>query len=87
MVSTLKDLQDVLGRHQDRATQSAFLRGLADELAAEPGGPAALLALGSVIDAVEADQHAARAEFAKAFAPFAAGKQARVVRDTFPKRA
>jgi CHAD domain-containing protein len=87
MISTLKGLQDVLGRFQDRATQIGFLRGLADELATEPGGPAALLALGSVLDAVEADQREARAEFPDAFAPFAAGNRARVVRDTFPKRA
>jgi CHAD domain-containing protein len=86
MVSTLKDLQDVLGHFQDRATQAAFLRGLADELAAEPGGPAALMALGSVLDVVDADQREARAEFAEAFRPFAASKQGKVVAKTFPKR-
>lgn len=87
MVSTLKDLQDVLGRFQDGTAHAEFLRGLAHGLAKEPGGPAALLALGSVLDAVEADQHVARAEFAEAFAPFAAPEQAKVVRHTFPKRA
>jgi CHAD domain-containing protein len=87
MISTLKDLQDVLGRFQDRAVQAEELRGLADDLAAEPGGPAALLALGPVLDAVLADQRAARLRFAEAFAPFAASEQRRLVRDTFPKRA
>ena len=44
MVKTLKDLQDVLGRFQDGAVESDMLRDLRDELAAEPGGPAALIA-------------------------------------------
>jgi CHAD domain-containing protein len=87
MIATLKDLQDVLGRFQDRAVQSEALRALADDLAAEPGGPAALLALGPVLDAVLADQNDARRAFGEAFGPFAAGKQRRLVRDTFPKRA
>ena len=65
-VSTLKDLQDVLGRFQDRAVQVEMLRDLRDELAAEPGGPAALIALGPALDALLADQEAARAEFADA---------------------
>ena len=38
---SLKALQDVLGRHQDREVQVAMLRSLADEVAALPGGPAA----------------------------------------------
>ena len=54
--STLKDLQDVLGRFQDRAVQVELLRDLRDELAAEPGGPAALIALGPALDALLADQ-------------------------------
>jgi CHAD domain-containing protein len=87
MIATLKDLQDVLGRFQDRAVQADELRGLADDLAAEPGGPAALLALGPVLDAVLADQRDARRAFAEAFAPFAASDQRKLVRDTFPKRA
>src|SRR3954447_11095414 len=62
LVAKLKGLQDVLGRFQDGTAHVAFLRGLAGELADEPAGPAALIALGSVLDAVEADQHAARAE-------------------------
>jgi CHAD domain-containing protein len=86
MVSTLKDLQEVLGSFQDGTAQSEFLRGLAEELAGEPGGPAALLALGSVIGAVEAGQHHARDEFQEAFGPFAAREQRKLVADTFPKR-
>ena len=86
MVKTLKDLQDVLGRFQDGAVESDMLRDLRDELAAEPGGPAALIALGPALDALVAGQQDAREQFADRFAPFAASKQQALVRDTFPKR-
>ncbi|HYH88090.1 MAG TPA: CHAD domain-containing protein [Solirubrobacteraceae bacterium] len=85
MVSTLKDLQEVLGRFQDRAVQTELLREVREELAAEPGGPAALLALGPALDALLADQAAARAQFSDRFAAFAGSEQRAVVRDTFPK--
>jgi CHAD domain-containing protein len=75
LVSQLKGLQDVLGRFQDGTAHVAFLRGLAQELAGEPDGPAALIALGSVLDAVAADKRVARAEFAEAFTAFAAAKR------------
>ena len=41
LVGTLKALQDVLGRHQDREVQVALLRSLADEVATLPRGPPA----------------------------------------------
>ena len=87
MVSTLKDLQEVLGRFQDRAVQTEVLREVRDELAAEPGGPAALIALGPALDALLADQQAARDQFAERFDRFAGSDQRALVRDTFPKRA
>jgi CHAD domain-containing protein len=87
LVSTLKDLQDVLGRFQDRAVQIETLRDVREELASEPGGPAALIALGAALDALLADQRAARDEFAERFAPFAASDQRALVRKTFPTRA
>jgi len=87
MVKTLKQLQDVLGHFQDTAVQSELLRGLRDELAAEPGGPAALIALGAVLDALAAAQQDARDHFAGSFSTFAAAEQRALVRDTFPKRA
>ncbi len=86
MVKTLKQLQDVLGDFQDTAVQSEMLRGLRDELAAEPGGPAALIAVGSVIEALAAAQQEARDHFAGRFASFADADQRALVRDTFPKR-
>ena len=85
MVSTLKDLQEVLGRFQDRAVQTELLREVREELAADPGGPAALLALGPALDALLDDQAAAREQFAARFARFAGSKQQALVRDTFPK--
>ena len=86
MVKTLKQLQDVLGDFQDTAVQSELLRGLRDDLAAEPGGPAALIALGPVLDAFVARQEDARDHFAGSFATFAAPEQRALVRETFPKR-
>ena len=86
MVKALKDLQDVLGRFQDGAVESDMLRDLRDELAGEPGGPAALIALGPALEALVAGQQDARDDFADRFAAFAAPKQRALVRDTFPKR-
>jgi CHAD domain-containing protein len=87
MIGALKDLQDVLGRFQDRAVQADMLRGLGGELVAEPGGPAALMAMGPALDVLAADQRAARESFAQRFASFASPEQRSLVRDTFPQRA
>ncbi|HEX6421421.1 MAG TPA: CHAD domain-containing protein [Acidimicrobiales bacterium] len=83
MVRSLKGLQDVLGTHQDREVQAAHLRSLAGDLAAEPGGPDALLALGVLVDRLDAEQRAARAAFADRFAAFAAPGQRALVKETF----
>jgi CHAD domain-containing protein len=87
MVSALKSLQDVLGRFQDRAVQAELLRGLGDELAAQPGGPAALMSVGLVVEALHADQAAAREAFAERFEAFASARQRERMRATFPKLA
>jgi CHAD domain-containing protein len=83
MVKTLKGLQDVLGTHQDRAVQVESLRTLVDDLARQPDGPDALLALGSLVDRLEDEEHEARAHFADSFAPFAAKAQRQQVDATF----
>lgn len=83
MVRSLKGLQDVLGTHQDREVQADHLRALADELAGQAGGPDALLALGVLVDQLDAEQRAARAGFAERFAAFAARDQRKVVTGTF----
>ena len=61
---SLKGLQDVLGRHQDREVQIALLIALAEEVAALPRGPQALMAMGVLVDRLRADEAAARTEFA-----------------------
>ncbi len=83
MIRALKGLQDVLGRHQDREVQTATLRALADEVSALPGGPACLIAMGVLVDRLERDAAAARAEFADAFASFASAEQRARVRKAF----
>jgi CHAD domain-containing protein len=83
MIKALKSLQDVLGRHQDREVQVATLRALLDEVSALPGGAAALMAIGVLVQELGADERAARAEFAQRFAAFASMEQRRQVKDTF----
>jgi CHAD domain-containing protein len=83
MVRSLKELQDVLGIHQDREVQASYLRGLAGELASSTGGPAALLALGVLVDRLDAEQHEARDAFAERFAAFAAADQQALVAKVF----
>jgi CHAD domain-containing protein len=83
MVKALKALQDVLGRHQDREIQVALLRSLGPEVSAAADGPAALMAMGMLVERLEADKLAAQEAFAERFAAFAAKPQRRLVRDTF----
>ena len=83
MVSTLKGLQDVLGRFQDREVQADLLRALGDEIAAMEGGAAALMAMGVLVERLVEQQEQARAQFAASFAQFAAKPQRKIVRETF----
>ncbi|MBV8218185.1 MAG: CHAD domain-containing protein [Solirubrobacterales bacterium] len=83
MIRTLKGLQDVLGRHQDREVQVALLRSLAPEVAKAERGEAALMALGALIARLAEDERAARDEFAGSFAEFASKEQRRQVKETF----
>jgi CHAD domain-containing protein len=83
MIKTLKALQDVLGRHQDREVQVAMLRSLGPEVSAAAEGPTALMAMGMLIERLEADKAAARDAFADRFAVFAAKPQRQLVGDTF----
>ncbi len=84
LVRALKTLQDVLGRHQDRAVQVGKLRGLREEVAGRPHGAAGLIALGALAQSLLADEAAARGEFAERFATFASREQRRLVKETFP---
>lgn len=83
LIRSLKSLQDVLGRHQDREVQIETLRTLADAVVRRPGGPAALLAMGAMIDQLEADAAESRASFHRRFELFSSSQQRRLVRETF----
>jgi CHAD domain-containing protein len=83
MVSTLKGLQDVLGRFQDREVQADLLRTLGDDIAAIKGGAAALMTMGVLVERLAEQQKQARAEFAASFERFAAKPRRKIVADTF----
>jgi CHAD domain-containing protein len=83
MVRSLKALQDTLGRFQDRQVQAAVLRSLGDDVRALEDGAAALMAMGQLVDRLERQQAAARAEFTERFGRFAARGQRALVRETF----
>jgi len=83
MVSSLKGLQDVLGRFQDREVQAALLRSMGGEVAALDGGAAALMAMGVLVQRLGEDQADARRQFAESFAAFAAKSQRKLVDQTF----
>jgi CHAD domain-containing protein len=83
MVASLKGLQDVLGRFQDREVQADRMRSLGDEVAALEGGASALMAMGVLVQQLAADQGKARSQFAESFAAFAAKEQRALVKQTF----
>jgi CHAD domain-containing protein len=83
MIRTLKGLQDVLGRHQDREVQVELLRSLGPEVGQTASPEAALIAIGALIARLIEDAQAARADFAARFAEFAAPEQRHLVKETF----
>ena len=83
MVKSLKALQDVLGRHQDREVQTALLRSLGPSVGETAGGEAALMAIGALVARLGEDERAARGEFAGRFAEFSSDEQRRLVKETF----
>ncbi len=83
MVSSLKGLQDVLGRFQDREVQAELLHALGDDISHLEGGAAALMAMGVLVQRLHEDQHEARAAFAETFGGFAAKAQRKLVDQTF----
>jgi CHAD domain-containing protein len=74
LVRELKDLQDVLGRHQDGQVQARQLCELAPALAGEAGGPQALVATGVIVARLADQQRDARTKFAARFDAFASKK-------------
>ena len=83
MIKVLKGLQDVLGLHQDREIQIEMLGELGRELVLRPGGAEALMAIGTLIDRLQADAHTARDEFAAVFSDFASEAQCKLVAQAF----
>ena len=83
MIRTLKGLQDVLGRHQDREVQVGLLRSLGPAVGKTRGSEAGLMAMGALIARLAEDERAARSEFAGSFAEFASHEQRRLVKETF----
>jgi len=83
LVSTLRGMQDVLGRHQDREVQIALLTALADEVAGLPRGPRALMAMGVLVDRLHADERAARSEFDGHFAELTTRERRTQIKATF----
>lgn len=83
MVAALKDLQDTLGRFQDREVQAELIASLGEEVRTLPDGAPALMAMGQLVDRLGQQQAAARAEFAERFHAFAAKDQLRLVNETF----
>jgi CHAD domain-containing protein len=83
MIKSLKALQDVLGRHQDREVQISLLRSLGPSVAEAAAGEVALMAIGALVARLGEDERAARGEFAGRFAEFSSTEQRRLVKETF----
>jgi CHAD domain-containing protein len=83
LVQKLKALQNTLGRFQDREVQSDMLRGLADDMSGREGGPAALMAIGILLERLHEQQDEARAEFKERFDAFASSEERKLVKKTF----
>jgi CHAD domain-containing protein len=83
LVDALKDLQELLGRHQDREVQVEMVRSLTADVAPRPGGGAACLAMGTLVARLRDDELAARREFAESFQHLAAPKRRDAVKHAF----
>jgi CHAD domain-containing protein len=83
IIKALKSLQSTLGRFQDHEIQAELLCSLGDEIATAPNGPATLMAMGVLVERLQAQQAEARAEFAQRFAPFADKRRGAEIKATF----
>jgi len=82
LVDSLKQLQELLGRHQDREVQVMMVRSLTGEVALRPGGGAACLAMGTLVARLRDDELAARRAFAESFSELAAADRRAAVNDS-----
>jgi hypothetical protein len=62
-----------------------MLKEIAQSLVSKPGGAGALMAIGVLIERLEADAEAARGSFAASFAEFASEAQCKLVADAFSR--
>jgi CHAD domain-containing protein len=83
LVSSLKALQDTLGRFQDREVQAELVASLAPDVHRMDDATSALMAMGLLVEGLHEQQRAARDEFATRFAAFAAPEQRAIVKETF----
>lgn len=83
MITEVKALQQLLGRHQDREVQMAMLRSVADEVAVLSGGPRALMAMGILVDRLADDARIARREFTERFVLLADPARQEAIGQTF----
>jgi CHAD domain-containing protein len=82
VIRPLKDLQNVLGRHQDRHVQVAMLRRVADEVATLPRGAQAVLAMGMLIERLQDEAQAARADVGGPLAALGGSEPREIVKRT-----
>jgi CHAD domain-containing protein len=87
LIRALKGLQDVLGVHQDRDVQALMLKRLGEDVAVQPGGTPALMAMGALLERLEAEAQTAREQFADSFSEFASDAQRKLVDGTFKRTA
>jgi CHAD domain-containing protein len=83
LIDSLKDLQDLLGRRQDREVQIAMVQSLTADVAPLPGGAAACVAMGTLIARLRDDELAARREFAVPFGGLTATDQRAAIEAAF----
>jgi CHAD domain-containing protein len=83
LVQKLKALQNTLGRFQDREVQADMVRGVAEEMSGRDGGPAALMAIGILLERLREQQDEARAQFSERFEAFASSEERKLVKKTF----
>jgi CHAD domain-containing protein len=83
LIDSLKHLQELLGRHQDREVQVVMVRSLTAEVAPRPGGGPACLAMGTLVARLRDDELAARHAVADPFAELASPEQRDAVRGAF----
>ena len=82
LLKRLKRLQDILGEFNDGAVQQAYLWARAEELStSRPEAQRTLLAVGSLISHLDAQQQRARSAFERAFAEYSGPENQRSFRE------